>query len=211
MKESASVYRYQRMQQLMNESPQMDVQEAADILRDRLGLDDSDIGLGNEKAVNQLLAHHSVIFQPAKKLVWVSTSPFQLGDYVCYNIDSVFSVLPKLNEQKEITVDSLLIWEDNFVDSKEYEDFLFFKNVKQQMQEGLRMDNFTMNYDAVYSFEKSNPEYYLTYWLLGDYYKKNKQPTEAEICYEIALTKEIATVPEQKKIEESLEKLRNAK
>jgi isopenicillin-N N-acyltransferase-like protein len=207
IKESASAYRYKRMEELLNESPEMDVQEAADILRDRSGLGDSDIGMGNEKAVNQLLAHHSVIFQPAKKLVWVSTSPFQLGDYVCYNLDSVFSVFPKLHQIVELTVDSLLIWEDDFVDSKEFEDFLFFKDVKNQMQEGLRMDEFTMNYDATYAFEKANPEYYLTYWLLGDYYSKNKQPHEAEICYEIALSKEIATNPEKLKIEENLKQL----
>lgn len=207
IKESASAYRYKRMEELLNESPEMDVQEAADILRDRSGLGDSDIGMGNEKAVNQLLAHHSVIFQPTKKLVWVSTAPFQLGDYMCYNLDSVFSVFPKLNEIKELTVDSLLIWEDDFVDSKSFEDFLFFKDIKNQMQEGLSMDEFTMNYDATYAFEKSNPEYYLTYWLLGDYYSKNKQPHEAEISYEIALTKEIATEREKAKIENSLKEI----
>lgn len=208
IKESASAYRYQRMEELLNESPEMDIQEAADILRDRSGLGDSDIGMGNEKAVNQLLAHHSVIFQPTKKLVWVSTAPFQLGDYVCYNLDSVFSAFPILNEIRELTVDSLLIWEDDFVDSKSFEDFLFFKDIKNQMQDGLKMDEFTMNYDATYAFEKSNPEYYLTYWLLGDYYAKNKQPHEAEICYEIALSKEIATETEKVKIEESLEKIK---
>ena len=68
-----------------------------------------------------------------------------------------------------------------------------------------------MNYDATYAFEKSNPEYYLTYWLLGDYYAKNKQPHEAEICYEIALTKEIATEPEKVKIENNLNKIRGEK
>ena len=209
IKESASAYRYKRMEELLNESPEMNIQEAADILRDRFGIADADIGLGNEKAVNQLLAHHSIVFQPAKKLAWVSTAPFQLGDYVCYNMDSVFSVFPKINEIEELTVDSLLIWEDDFVDSDEFEEFLFFKNVKSQIQEGLRMDNFTMNYDATYSFEQSNPDYYLTYWLLGDYYAKNKQPHEAEICYEIALTKEIATETEKGKIEESLEEIRS--
>ena len=209
IKESASAYRYKRMEELLNESPEMNIQEAADILRDRFGIADADIGLGNEKAVNQLLAHHSIVFQPVKKLAWVSTAPFQLGDYVCYNMDSVFSVFPKINEIEELTVDSLLIWEDDFVDSDEFEEFLFFKNVKSQIQEGLRMDNFTMNYDATYSFEQSNPDYYLTYWLLGDYYAKNKQPHEAEICYEIALTKEIATETEKGKIEESLEEIRS--
>ncbi len=211
IKESASAYRYKRMEELMNQSPEMDISEAAYILRDRFGIGDSDIGMGNEKAVNQLLAHHSVIFQPAKKLVWVSTAPFQLGAYVCYNLDSVFSVFPKLNEIEELAIDSLEIDEDEFVDSKSFEDFLFFKNVKEQMQEGLGMDEFTMNHEAAYSFEQSNPEYYFTYWLLGDYYTKNKQPHEAEICYEIALSKEIATETEKEKIEESLKKVRKEK
>jgi len=207
IKESASAYRYKRMEELLNLSPEMDVSEAAYILRDRFGLEDADIGMGNEKAVNQLLAHHSVIFQPAKKLAWISTAPFQLGKYVCYNLDSVFSGFPRLNKLKEITVDTLEIEKDKFADSKEFEDFLFFKKIKNEMQDGLKKDEFSMNYDAVYAFEKSNPEYYLTYWLLGDYYTKNKQPTEAEICYEIALTKEIATETEKKKIEERLEKI----
>lgn len=207
IKESASAYRYKRMEELLNQSPEMDVSEAAYILRDRFGIGDANIGMGNEKAVNQLLAHHSVIFQPARKLVWVSTSPFQLGKYVCYNLDSVFSVFPKMNKKKEITVDSLEIEKDNFVDSKDFEDFLFFKKIKNEMQQGLKMDEFKMNYDAVYAFEKSNPEYYLTYWLLGDYYMKNKQTQEAEICYEIALTKEVATEKEKEEIETKLKEI----
>lgn len=209
IKESASAYRYKRMEELLGQSPAMDISEAAYILRDRFGVGDADIGLGNEKAVNQLLAHHSVIFQPSKKLAWVSTAPFQLGAYVCYNLDSVFAVFPQMNELDELTVDSLEIDEDEFVDSKEFENFLLFKNIKNQVQEGLKMDEFNMNRDAVYTFEQSNPEYYLTYSLLGDYYVKNGQPHEAEICYEIALSKEIATGKEKKEIEEKLNKLRN--
>lgn len=211
MKESASTYRYKRVEQLLNVSPQLDVSEAAYILRDRWGIDDLDIGMGNEKSVNQLLAHHSVIFQPEKKLAWISTEPFQLGKFVCYNLDSVFSTFPLQQQADEITIDSLEIEEDEFVGTKEYEDFLFFKKMKNEMQEGLRMNRFNMNEDAVYAFEQSNPEYYLTYWLLGDYYVKNKQPHEAEILYEIALTKEIATEPEKIKIEESLSRLRKSR
>ena len=207
IKESASAYRYKRVEELLNQSPEMDVSEAAYILRDRSGLGDSDIGMGNEKAVNQLLAHHSVIFQPAKKLVWVSTPPFQLGAYVCYNLDSVFSFFPTLDEIEELTIDSLEVDEDDFADSILFDEFLFFKNIKEQLQEGLTMDEFTMSYDAVFAFTQSNPEYYLTYSLLGDYYVKNKQPHEAEICYEIALTKEIATKKEEAEIEKSLEKI----
>ena len=55
-------------------------------------LENTDIGLGNEKAINQLIAHHSIIFEPQKKRVWVSTGPWQLGEFVCYDLDKVFSL-----------------------------------------------------------------------------------------------------------------------
>ena len=57
------------------------------ILRDRKGLHNADIGMGNEKAINQLIAHHSIVFEPKKLLVWVSTSPWQLGEYVAYDLN----------------------------------------------------------------------------------------------------------------------------
>src|SRR5690606_20452230 len=70
---SASVYRYKRLQQLMSSNYPLTPNKMADILRDRKGIDGADIGTGNEKAVNQLIAHHSVIFQPDSLRMWVST------------------------------------------------------------------------------------------------------------------------------------------
>ena len=80
--ESSSMYRYKRVLELINNTQKIDVRKAAEILRDRKGLNGKDIGMGNEKSINQLIAHHSIIFKPAKLLVWVSTAPFQLGKYV---------------------------------------------------------------------------------------------------------------------------------
>ena len=43
--------------------------KVANILRNKEGLQNIDIGYGNEKALNQLLAHHGIIFK--KKLLWL--------------------------------------------------------------------------------------------------------------------------------------------
>ena len=40
----------------------------------------AELGLANEMAINQFSAHHSVIFQPEKKLMWVSTSQMCIRD-----------------------------------------------------------------------------------------------------------------------------------
>src|SRR5690606_8955477 len=63
---SASVYRYQRLSQLLAQNGKNTVEKTIGILRDYKGLDNSDIGLGNEKAVNQFIAHHAVVFEPQK-------------------------------------------------------------------------------------------------------------------------------------------------
>jgi hypothetical protein len=65
-------------------------EKMASILRNTSGLKDEKIGYGNEKALNQLLAHHAVIFSPQKKLVWVSSNPYQLGEFVCYDLNEIF-------------------------------------------------------------------------------------------------------------------------
>ena len=71
---------------------EIDVSDAAAILRNRHGKDDRDLGMGNPLAVNQLIAHHAVIFKPEQLLVWVSTSPYQLGKFVAYDLNKVFSL-----------------------------------------------------------------------------------------------------------------------
>jgi len=86
---SASVYRQERLEQLLDLAGPLDAQKMAGILRDTRGLNNKHIGLGNEKAVNQLIAHHSVIFIPDSLQMWVSTAPWQMGTYVCdYKIEA---------------------------------------------------------------------------------------------------------------------------
>src|SRR5690606_13444427 len=76
--ESHSEYRYERLQELLQKTEKLNPPKMAEILRNKNGLKEIPLGFGNEKAINQLLAHHAIIFSPEKKLVWVSSNPYQL-------------------------------------------------------------------------------------------------------------------------------------
>ena len=65
---SDSPYRFARLKELINENLPIDASKAASILRNHKGLQDADLGLANEMAINQFIAHHSVIFQPERAI-----------------------------------------------------------------------------------------------------------------------------------------------
>ncbi len=200
LKESASPYRYKRMMELLNENSPNTVQKTINILRDRKGLHGTDIGMGNEKAVNQLIAHHSIVFEPKKMLVWVSTSDWQLGKYVCYDLAKIFS-LNGLQQDKEIYDSSLSIAPDSFLLSADFKNFKQFRSFKQRMDDGDEV-----NTDSVIA---SNPQFYNTYVLAADYLYKKKQFKKALQYYQAALTKEIATKKEEKHITDRIVKCKD--
>lgn len=200
MKESASPYRYQRMMELLQQNGTNTVQKTVDILRNQKGLHDADIGMGNEKAVNQLLAHHSIVFEPEKLLVWVSTSPWQLGEFVAYDLRKVFS-LAGMKQNQEICETSLNIPADAFITTAAFRNFVQFRRFKQRISEGQPID--------VDSLVASNPEYYHTYVLAGDYLFKKGDHHKALNFYKLALTKEIATKKEEAHIKEQIKKCTN--
>ena len=112
-----SPYRQRRAEELITQLIPLDPPKAALILRDQKGLGGEDIGVGNERAINPLIAHHSVIFLPQKGLMWVSAAPWQLGKYVAYNLHEIFA---NPDFSKEITTGSLAIPEDPFLYSGAY-------------------------------------------------------------------------------------------
>lgn len=197
-KESASSYRYQRLMQLLTANGKNTVQKTVNILRDQKGLNGANIGMGNEKAINQLIAHHSVVFEPKKLIVWVSTAPWQLGQYVAYDLNKIFT-MHGMKENKEVTDSSLSIAPDSFLLTQAYRDFVVFRNIKQQM-----MDGATINANEMVA---DNPEFYNAYLLAGDYLFKQKEYAAALQNYKLALTKEIATKKEEDHIREQIKKI----
>jgi isopenicillin-N N-acyltransferase-like protein len=197
MNESASPYRYNRLMELLDSNKKNTVQKTVDILRDRKGMNNADIGMGNEKAINQLIAHHSIVFEPKKLLVWVSTSPWQLGEYVAYDLKKVFA-LRGMKQDKEIIDSGLTIAPDPFLLTDDYKNFLTYRKFKQRMADGEEI-----NTDSLVA---SNPQFYHTYVLAGDYLYKKKDFQNALNDYQIALTKVIATKKEEAYIKAQIEK-----
>lgn len=197
--ESASIYRYKRMMQLLDVNGKNTVQKTVGILRNQLGLDNADIGMGNEKAVNQLVAHHSIVFEPQKLLVWVSSSPWQLGQYMAYDLNKVFAI-KGIAANREIADSRLAIAADSFLFTSRYRNFISFRNMKQRL-----LDGDDINTDSLLA---SNPEFYYTYVLAGDYLYKKKQFAAALKNYQLALTKVIATKKEENHIKEQIDKIK---
>ncbi|HEY2348201.1 MAG TPA: C45 family peptidase [Puia sp.] len=191
IRQSASDYRYHRMMELLAADKKNTVQKTVGILRDRAGMENTDIGMGNEKAVNQMIAHHSIIFEPQKKLVWVSTGPWQLGEFVCYDLEKIFS-MDGMKSSHEIIDSSLNLPADPFLLTDQFQLFLKFRSYKKDILEGKEI-----NPDSLIA---TNPNYYQAYQLAGNEMFKEKQYGKAIDYYRQALSKEIATKAEENEI-----------
>lgn len=206
IEESHSEYRYEKLQELLQEEKKLNPEKMASILRNRSGLKDEKIGYGNEKALNQLLAHHAVIFSPQKKLVWVSSNPYQLGEFVCYDLNEIFSS-KKTGESLQAKT-AFNISRDSFADTQEFKNYEEYRQVSTKVNEAID-NNEILSDDFLSDYLSLNPYFWKGYYLVGKYYLGKKEYTKARIEFEKALTKEITTVPDRKAVEKYLKKTLN--
>ncbi len=202
--ESHSEYRYEKLQELLQENKKLNPEKMAAILRDRSGLKGEKIGFGNEKAINQLLAHHAVIFSPQKKLVWISSNPYQLGEFVCYDLNEIFS--DKRLKNGEFAKSDLNIAKDPFVDSLEYENYEKFKFASWKIRNAIDESDIILTNDFILHYQSLNVDFWEVYYQAGKYYLRQKEYARAKIEFEKALTKEITTVPDKENVEKYLRK-----
>ena len=189
---SDSPYRYERLSELLDETSPVDYQDAAAMLRNYKGKADKSIGLGNEKAINQFIAHHSVIFQPEKQLMWVSTSPWQMGEYVAFNLEG--------------QVDSLTIPADIFLTTSAYDDLLAFKRLKTIVRQSIENNTPPADLVKAENLIACNPDHFYAWELAGDWYAAAGDKAKAAEYWQTALTKEIPRLSERQTIEKKLQK-----
>jgi len=202
---SHSEYRYERMQELLSENQKVNPEIASEILRNKEGLKNIELGFGSEKALNQLIAHHGIIFKPKEKLVWVSANPYQLGEFICYDLNSVFG--ERKNDVQSFQKENLNIAKDPFLETTAYQNYKKFK-IEDSKIDSILENKETVSSEFLKNYQALNPNYWVVYYKTGLYFYQKKEFLQAKLNFEKALTHEITTIPEKEEIEKYLKKVK---
>ena len=202
IKTSDSPYRWQRINQMLDELSPINPNDASHILRNRYGLNNNDIGICNEKSLNQYIAHHSVVFQPEKLRIWVSSSPWQLGEYICYDLNKIFN---KNIIMHTYAIDSLNIPKDSLQLDNEYFHVMNYRTqylaIKQAIKNKTKIED-----TFIKGFIENNPTYFQVYNILGDYMISIGNIKQAKHYWGKALTLEISRIEEKENIINKIKK-----
>ena len=205
IQDSHSQYRFDRMTELVAENNKLSPLQIAEILRNKDGFKDKSIGYGNEKALNQLLAHHGVIFKPESRMVWVSSNPYQMGEFVAYDLNKIFK--NKEKNYKSQASNSFNIPRDGFLDSKEFASYQQYrikdKIIDNAISEGTNLPN-----DFIGEYQNLNPNHWIVYYKTGKYYYEKGFYKASEVAFQKALQKEITTTIDKIRIEKYLKKIK---
>ena len=207
IKETHSFYRHQKIQELLQKSNKISPEYMAEILRNTEGLNKKSLGYGNEKAINQLLAHHGIIFKPEEKLVWVSSSPYQLGEFVCYDLEKIFNsdfqgVISAQIQERNIP-------KSKFLSTKEYENYEKYRILEHKIETDLKI-NKIIDSQSVMQLKNLNSDYWKAYFIIGKVLLQNKDK-RAKIYFEKSLSLEIPYSDERQEVEKYLKKSKKLK
>lgn len=200
--ESHSVYRYKRMQELIDEGEALTPGMAAELLRNKEGLNGESLGLGNEKAINQLLAHHGIIFKPEENKVWISSNPFQLGAFVGYDLKKAFKTFESGGNLQSVAEENMKIPADDFLKTQDYTNYVKFRNLYNEiLDKDLEVDE-----EDIAKIVSLNSNNWKTWALAGEYYYRNKEFKKAVIHFKQAQKREVTTVPDEEWLEKMIKK-----
>jgi hypothetical protein len=177
---SDSPYRYKRVKQLIAAIPTFNLETTVNVLRDQYSESGDTLGMGNPRAVNQLIAHHSVVILPQQKRLYISTTDYQLGAFFGYDLNETFA------QRKGVRVDRIA--QSEFVTTQAYANFKEFKRMKQQLHQYLMFDApISWSERQTKQFIALNGKSYVTYEMLGKYYRKKGDKMRAAAYFEEAL------------------------
>jgi isopenicillin-N N-acyltransferase like protein len=116
---TSTLARHQRGRQLLARlPPKATVADAVALLRDRRGVNDAPLELGDRRAIDALIATHGVVMDTTERTLWVSESPHLLGRFIALELPRLLAADfdPQANDQPLRTIP-----EDTLLTSGDYE------------------------------------------------------------------------------------------
>ena len=182
--ESDSPIRLERLGVLTHDLAPLNVEKSVAILRDHSSPEGKDLGLSNPIAINQQIAHHSVVFLPEELKMWISTDHWGYGKWVVYDVGKI------LNDEKpfeeELYQQDQLIAEDSVFTHRDLAFLSKYRYLK---------DNLTEN--CIEEFIRINPFNWATYEHIASYYHQQGMHHKAEGYRRKALR---CTIPQGERI-----------
>jgi len=151
------------------------------------------------------IQHHGIVFQPEERKVWVSTNPYQMGEFVAYDLDEVFEKMKTQKEEVVIASEVFNVPEDPFIHTKTYANYETFRVLSRKIESATENEEKVSKKELI-QFQNLNPNYWATYFILGEYHYTQKSYKKAVIAFKQAQKREVTTAPDVKQIEKYIKK-----
>ncbi len=207
IQEGCSLYRLQRCHELIDQASAIDYKKVIDILRDKNGKGDKSIGIGNEMALNQLICHHSVVFKPSKRIMWVSEFPYQENGFLAYDLNACFADSFDIKNDR-VDVDSLEVGPTDFYVNGGVNKIWKYRHRLDKIKKSSTEDQENNLSDSfIEETVNMNPDFYYGYYVAGNYYKFHNQPEKALTYYNKAKEYEFPRKVDKEVVDKAIEQI----
>ena len=202
-------YRIELLAEHVEKKDKFDAEDAMAVLLNPFGKGGENIGIGNEMAINQLIAHHSVVFEPDSLNIYVCTQPKDFYPYVKFNLQNILNAA----ETRGRVYDNHGRVYDNHVCASDYKiacQYISVADSMRQSEEYLGYKRFIylkslkdlMSYPD--ELAKCNPMYFESYNMAGDIYIMFGDKKGACEKWKKALECKIPKLAQRKAIEDKI-------
>lgn len=88
---TSTLPRRARLDELLAKKDTIDVERAIAILRDKKGVGDVDLPIGNRTTLDAVIATHAVVMDSTDKVLWVSEGPHLMGRFIRFDLKELLA------------------------------------------------------------------------------------------------------------------------
>jgi 1-acyl-sn-glycerol-3-phosphate acyltransferase len=208
LERATTAYRWERLSELVERKlGAIDKQACLEILRDKKGRGDKELGLGNRNAIDAGICCHSVITNVTTGEMWVSTAPHTYGEYVYVPVQrmldggSVAALRLRIERTSNLPRDAR---------APEAEDLAEFRKQVRFARAALDDEDEKKAEPIVRTLENLNPRSFETSWFQGRLLFLQGKHAAAEKKFEEALDRDPHYEAVREHIRQWLQKAKDA-